>query len=165
MAIVLGDGPALTMLARAARFGMGGAQHDGWWFPHRRYRGIGPRPTTAAPHGRTRGEQKFSWIHIDDLLASVRHLDEHAEISGPVNLAAPGTSTNRLLMTALREAVGTRVGLPAYRWMLEPGLWILRQESELVLKSRWAVPETLLDSGFSFAWPELEPAIQDLVRH
>ena len=63
MAIVLGDGPALTMLARAARFGMGGAQHDGWWFPHRRYRGIGPRPTTAAPHGRTRGEQKFSWIH------------------------------------------------------------------------------------------------------
>lgn len=48
--------------------------------------------------------------------------------------------------------------------MLEPGLWVLRQESELLLKSRWAEPAVLVGSGFTFAWPELEPAIKGLVR-
>ena len=45
MAIVLGDGPALNKLLTAARSGMRGPQQDGWWWPHRRYRGIGPTPT------------------------------------------------------------------------------------------------------------------------
>lgn len=165
MAIVLGDGPALNKLATAARLGLGGAQLDGWWFPHRRYRGIGPDPTGPTVWRRhdTRGDQKFSWIHLDDLLTALRFLDEHGEISGPVNLAAPGTSTNRELMAALRQAVGARWGLPAPRWVLEPGMVVLRQESELVLKSRWAVPARLLEAGFDFRWPELTPAVLDLV--
>jgi NAD dependent epimerase/dehydratase family enzyme len=165
MAIVLGDGPALNKLAMAARVGLGGPQLDGWWFPHRRYRGIGPDPSGPTVWHRhdTRGDQKFSWIHIDDLLAALRHLDGHDEIAGPVNLAAPGTSTNRDLMAALRRAVGARVGLPAPRWLLEPGMVVLRQESELVLKSRWAVPARLVETGFAFSWPELAPAVADLV--
>ena len=165
MAIVLGDGPALQMLARAARSGLGGPQLDGRWFPHRRYRGIGPRATPAAPpHGATHGQQKFSWIHVDDLVAAVRFLDSHPELDGPVNLASPGTSTNRELMAALRRAVHAPVGLPTPRWLLEPGLLVLRQESELVLKSRWAVPRKLLDAGFRFRWTRLPEAVQQLLR-
>lgn len=164
MAIVLGDGPALNMLARAARFGLGGPQHDGWWFPHRRYRGIGPDPTPSVEHtDNAGGRQKFSWIHLDDLLAALAFVDDHPEISGPVNLAAPGTSDNATLMRALRRAVHARVGLPAYRWMVEPGMLVLRQESELILKSRWAVPAVLEQAGFGFTWPELEPAVRDLL--
>ncbi|MGO3181130.1 MAG: NAD-dependent epimerase/dehydratase family protein, partial [Brevibacterium linens] len=63
LAIVLGDGAALNMLATAARFGAGGAQYEGRWFPHRRYRGVGPdagrpprwggaTPTNRRPPGR-----------------------------------------------------------------------------------------------------------------
>ncbi len=164
MAIVLGDGPALEMLARAARLGLGGPQLDGRWFPHRRYRGIGPDATPAAPpHRATHGRQKFSWIHVDDVVAAVAFLDEHAEVEGPVNLAAPGTSTNAELMAALRRAVNAPVGIPAPRWLLEPGMLVLRQESELVLKSRWAVPATLLAAGFTFGWNDLPEAIDDLV--
>ena len=166
MAIVLGDGPALNKLATAARCGVGGAQRDGWWFPHRRYRGIGPTPTGPAVwhrhHDTSGGSQRFSWIHVEDLVAAVAFLDEHAEIDGPVNLAAPGTSTNRALMAALRRAVRAPFGLPAPRWFLEIGMVVLRQESELVLKSRWAVPERLLDAGFTFRWEELDAAVADL---
>jgi NAD dependent epimerase/dehydratase family enzyme len=167
MAIVLGDGPALNTLLAAARFGMGGPQQDGWWFPHRRYRGIGPDASGPAlwhrhddTHG---GDQRFSWIHVDDLLAAVRFLDEHEELDGPVNLAAPGTSTNRALMAALRRAARAPFGLPAPRWFLEIGMLVLRQESELVLKSRWAIPRRLLDAGFTFRWPDLDDAVTDLV--
>ncbi|HEY5822119.1 MAG TPA: DUF1731 domain-containing protein [Propionibacteriaceae bacterium] len=165
MAIVLGDGPALAMLARAARFGMGGAQLDGRWFPHRRYRGIGPAPTPSVEHiDNAGGRQRFSWIHIDDLVTALAFIDSHPDVSGPVNLASPGTSDNRTLMSALRRAVRAPVGIPAPRWLLEPGMWVLRQESELILKSRWAVPEVLQHAGFTFRWAELDAAVQDLVR-
>lgn len=173
MAIVLGDGPALDKLATAARFGLGGPQLDGWWLPHRRYRGIGPDPSgptvwrrhdvpTEVPGSRP-GDQKFSWIHLEDLIAVLRFIVEHPELEGPVNVAAPGAATNRRLMAALRRAVHAPIGLPAPRWLLEPGMVVLGQESELVLKSRWVEPTRLIEAGFGFAWPELEPAVADLV--
>ncbi|MFS3128976.1 epimerase [Nocardioides sp. Bht2] len=164
MAIVLG-GPASDMLARATRLGLGGTQYDGPWFQHRRYRGIGPTPTGGpVPMHRSKGRQKFSWIHIDDVVSAVRFIAEQDEIEGPVNLATMTTSDNRTLMAELRRAVKRPVGLPAWRWMLEPGMFVLRNETELILKSRWVHPEKLTEAGFTFAWPELGPALDDALR-
>lgn len=164
MAIVLGHAPATDILFRLARLGLGGPQYDGRWFPHRRYRGIGPRPSGdghARGH-RTRARQRFSWIHIDDVVGAVRFIRDHPELEGPVNLAAPGTSDNRTLMQALRRVTGAPIGLPAWRFMLEPAMWALRTEPELVLKSRWAVPTVLTNAGFEFRHPELEPALGEI---
>lgn len=164
MSIVLGDGPATSMLLRLARLGLGGPQHDGWWFPHRRYRGIGPTPTTEAAHSRrSRGKQRFSWIHIDDVVGAIDHIIEHEDISGPVNLVSPGVSHNAELMVTMRRVVNRGVGLPAYRWMLETAMWLLRTEPELVLKSRWVEPGVLRSTGYRFLWPELEPALRAVV--
>lgn len=161
MAIVLGDGPATRMLLALGTLGLGGPQIDSWWFPHRRYRGIGTRPTGSvwSSWHRTRGRQRFSWIHIDDVVASVRFLRDRDDIAGPVNLAAPGVSDNRTLMREVRRVAGMLVGLPAFRWMLDPAMAILRNEPELVLKSRWAVPAVLTGAGFTFAYDELGPAL------
>lgn len=165
MAIVLGDGPATRTLTLLARSGLGGPQFDGRWFPHRRYRGIGPNPTGdgAAPRHDTRGRQRFSWVHLDDVVRAVLFLAARDDISGPVNIASPEASDNRTLMRTLRRVVGARVGLPAARWMLEPAMWALRTEPELVLKSRWVVPRRLLDAGFDFAHTDLEEALRDIV--
>jgi NAD dependent epimerase/dehydratase family enzyme len=65
-------------------------------------------------------------------------------------------------MASLRAVVGARVGLPAFRWMLEPAMWLLRTEPELVLKSRWVVPDRLESYRFEFTWPELEPALANV---
>lgn len=164
MAIVLGDGPATNLLFRLARLGVGGPQLDGWWFPHRRYRGIGPEPSGdgRAPRHRTGGRQRFSWVHLDDVIGAIRFLRDREDIDGPVNLASPQPSDNRTLMATLRRVVGARVGLPAPRFALEPAMWLLRTEPELVLKSRWVVPERLEAAGYRFAWPELEPALRDV---
>lgn len=165
MAIVLGDGPATALLVRLARLGVGGPQIDGPWFAHRRYRGIGPHPTDAtASWHRSRGRQRFSWIHLADVVDAVRFVRDHDAIAGPVNLSAPGASDNRALMRTLRRAVGMRVGLPAWRAMLEPAMFVLRTEPELVLKSRWVAPETLTDAGYRFRFAELDAAIDDLTR-
>jgi hypothetical protein len=164
MAIVIGDGPAARLLLALARTGLGGTQYDGWCPPHRRYRGIGDQPTGSdrAPWYRTRGRQKFSWVHLDDVVDAVRFLRDHDELSGPINIASPHPTDNRSLMRTLRTVVGARVGLPTRRWMLELGMWAMRSESELILKSRWVLPERLLDAGFTFRHPDLEAALIDV---
>jgi NAD dependent epimerase/dehydratase family enzyme len=87
---------------------------------------------------------------------------DHPELSGPVNVAAPNPLPNADFMRALRAAWGTRVGLPATRWMIELGTRLLRTESELVLKSRRVVPGKLLASGFRFEFTLWPDAARDL---
>lgn len=162
MAIVIGDGPATTMLKRAARLGAGGPNFDGWCPPHRRYRGIGPDPSGdgGVPQHRSHGRQRFSWIHVDDVIAAMRFIRDHDELQGPINLATPAPSDNRALMAAVRRRVRMPFGLPTLRWMLEIGMLVLRNESELVLKSRWVQPQRLLDAGFEFSHTDLDEALR-----
>jgi NAD dependent epimerase/dehydratase family enzyme len=47
--------------------------------------------------------------------------------------------------------------------IIEIGAWLMRTESELVLKSRRVVPGRLLDAGFQFLFPEWPAAARDLV--
>ena len=160
MAIVLGNGSALTPLLALARFGLGGPQLDGPWFATRARRRAG----TFHRYAPTRGRQRFSWVHIEDVLGIVRFVRDHPELEGPVNVSAPNPEDNRTLMAILRRVTRRSVGLPAFRWMLELGMFVLRSESELVLKSRWVLPERLTEAGYVFRHPRLEPAIRDIVR-
>ncbi|MFG6491359.1 epimerase [Microbacterium sp. P03] len=161
MAIVLGRGPATDILFLLARFGLGGTQHDGWWPHHRRYRGIGAHPTDSeCLWHRSRGRQRFSWIHIDDAVGAVRFIRDHSRIEGPVNLSSPAPSDNRELMKTLRAVVRMPFGVPSWRFVLEPAMWVLRTEPELVLKSRWVLPDVLVGAGFTFSYPSLEPALR-----
>jgi NAD dependent epimerase/dehydratase family enzyme len=47
--------------------------------------------------------------------------------------------------------------------MIEIGTWLMRTESELVLKSRRVVPSRLLGAGFQFLFPEWPAAARELV--
>lgn len=159
-AIVLGDGSALVQLIRLARFGLGGPQLDGHWFSTATRRAAGTFHRFRARGGR----QKFSWIHIADVLGIIRFLRGHPEFSGVVNASTPNASDNRTLMATLRHVLGMPLGLPAPRWMLEIGTFVIRTETELVLKSRWVIPERLTNAGYEFAYPELEPALRQIVQ-
>jgi len=108
------------------------------------------------------GAQYVSWIHDHDFVAAVKLLLARADVSGPVNLTAPGPLPYRAFMRALRDAAGVRLGLPATKWMLELGAWAMRTDTELVLKSRRVVPGRLRELGFAFRFPEWPGAARDL---
>jgi uncharacterized protein len=110
------------------------------------------------------GRQYVSWIHEHDFIRAVYWLIDHAELEGPVNLASPNPIPNAEFMRDLRAAWGTGVGLPATKWMLEIGTFLLRTETELILKSRRVVPRRLLESGFVFQFPTWPEAAGDLCR-
>ena len=129
-------GGVFDLLLRLVRFGLGG----------------------QAGHGR----QYVSWTHDRDFVRAVYWLIEHDKVDGAVNLAAPHPLPNADFMRALREAWGMRLGLPASAWMLEVGTWLLRSETELVLKSRRVVPGRLVQQGFAFEFPIWAEAARDL---
>jgi uncharacterized protein (TIGR01777 family) len=109
------------------------------------------------------GTQFVSWIHEVDFIRAVEFLIATPSISGPINLASPHPLPNWKFLRILRKAWGARIGLPTLPWMLEIGTFLLRTESELVLKSRRVVPGQLLDAGFAFSYPCWEQAAPDLV--
>jgi uncharacterized protein (TIGR01777 family) len=142
MAIVLGDGSALTPLVLLARAGLGGPQFG----------------------GKTRGaRQRFSWVHIRDVYRAIEFLAAAPDIGDTVNVASPNPVENRELMATLRRVLGVRLGIPLFGWMLEIGAFAIRTETELLVKSRWVVPTRLLAAGFEFEFPLLEGALRDIL--
>ncbi len=110
------------------------------------------------------GRQFMSWVHYEDFIAAVRWLIDRDDIEGSLNVAAPNPLPNAEFMQVLREACGTRLGLPAKEWMLEIGAIFMRTETELILKSRRVVPARLLEHGFKFKYPDWRNAALDLCR-
>jgi uncharacterized protein len=159
-AIVLGDGSALVPLLNLARIGFGGAQIDGPWFRSRRRIAAG----TFHEYGARGGRQRFSWVHLDDVFGIIRFLISHPEIDGVVNVAAPNPVDSATVMRSIRRALGVPFGMPLHRWLLEPGAWAIRTETELVLKSRWVIPERLLATGYRFAYPGVDDAVRQIVE-
>jgi uncharacterized protein (TIGR01777 family) len=140
MSIVLGaGGGAVNPFVNLARIGFGGPMGD--------------------------GHQRFSWVHVDDVAAAIAHLVEHPEISGPVNLAAPGVVTNAEMMRQVRSSFGRLRGVPLPAWALEAGARIIRTEAELVLKSRWVQSRVLTESGFKFEYESIPPALDQIAGH
>lgn len=130
-------GGVFDVLLRLCRFGLGGTCGD--------------------------GRQYVSWVHGDDFARALEFLVDHGDLAGPVNVASPGPLPQAEFARALRQAWGTRLGLPATRWMLEVGAFFLRTETELILKSRRVVPGRLLAAGFRFTQPDWPAAARDLV--
>lgn len=159
-AIVLGDGSALIPLLRLARIGMGGAHLDGRWPSTAARRDAG----TYHAFGARWGRQHFSWVHLDDVVGSLRFLAGRADIAGVVNVTSPHPSDDATLMRTVRRVLGVPFGMPLPRWALELGSAAIRTETELVLKSRWVLPERLLEAGYRFRYPDLEQALRQIVE-
>ncbi len=131
-------GGIFDVLLRLVRFGLGGRVGDGC--------------------------QYVSWIHDLDFVQAVGWLIEHDTVEGVVNLAAPNPVPYAEFMRTLRTAWGIPIGLPATKWMVEIGTFLLRTESELVLKSRRVVSTRLRQEGFTFHFPTWTEAARDLCQ-
>lgn len=114
----------------------------------------------GAPFGS--GQQPWPWIARDDVGPAIAHLLENAEIDGPVNFVAPDPATNEQFTHALAAAVGRRsyLRVPAFATKLAPG----GMGEEMLLGGSHLVPRRLLESGYTFRWPELRPALAAMLK-
>lgn len=109
------------------------------------------------------GAQQFSWVHITDVCRMMEWLYENPELEGVFNCSAPNPVINRQFMQTMRKAAGHRFGLPAPAWMLALGARLIGTETELLLKSRWVVPTRALQAGFTFKFPYLQGALENII--
>jgi uncharacterized protein (TIGR01777 family) len=106
------------------------------------------------------GQQWLPWIHIADEVAAIRFLMEHPDATGPFNLSAPDVVTNR----DFGRSAGKVLGRPSILPLPGAALRVAFGEmSTVLLEGQRAVPERLLDAGFTFRFPKLEDALRDLV--
>jgi len=108
------------------------------------------------------GNQRISWIHMEDFLRAVEFAINDPFLDGTINVTAPEFPTNREWMRTFREAVDMPLGLPATNWMLKIGACFMGTETELVTKSRWADSVRLRDAGFRWRWGRVADAVADL---
>jgi NAD dependent epimerase/dehydratase family enzyme len=133
--VLTADGGALAKMLPLFRFGLGGRMGSGkqWW----------------------------SWISMADEIGAIRWLIDN-DISGPVNATAPTPVTNREFTKALGEAMHrpTLAPVPSFGPKLLLGAELA---DALLFTSTRVLPASLTASGYSFAHPTIDVALQDVL--
>lgn len=104
------------------------------------------------------GEQWWSWIALDDLLAAVEWVLHDEELRGVVNVTAPEPVTNLEFTKTMGRVLHRPAALAAPRLAVAKGLGGMGEE--MLLASQRAVPARLTQGGFRFDFPVLEDALR-----
>ena len=107
------------------------------------------------------GRQFVSWIAIDDLTRAISHAISNDSLSGPVNAVSPNPVRNVEMTKALGKVLRrpTFFSVPAFALRLLLG----EMADALLLSSQRAEPRRLLDSGFTFQFPDFETSLRHLL--
>lgn len=105
------------------------------------------------------GEQWMSWIHCDDLVALYVFAIQNANAAGPIN----GTAPNPVTMKEFAKALGRALHRPSFLPAPAPAVRLLLGEmATVVLDGQRVLPRRALALGFTFRFPEVEPALRDV---
>lgn len=123
-------GGAFAPLLRMARLGLGGPLGSGqeWW----------------------------PWITLVDEVRAIAHLIDRREVTGPVNLTAPGAARQKDIARQLGRALSRPSIVPAPRIALRV---VVGEFADSILVSQHVEPEVLLADGFRFEHPDLASAV------
>jgi hypothetical protein len=107
------------------------------------------------------GEQFWSWIALDDAIGAIHHTLLTESLSGPVNAVAPQLMRNAEFTSTLGRVLGrpTLLPVPAFALRLAFG----EMAEATLLASTRAEPRGLLEGGYAFRFPQLEPALRHLL--
>jgi uncharacterized protein (TIGR01777 family) len=108
------------------------------------------------------GRQWMSWITLDDTVAALRHLIVQDGLSGPVNLVAPQPVTNAEYTRAVGRVLRRPTPLPVPAFALRAALRGFADEGPLI--SQKVRPLRLEESGFTFAHPHLDTALETVLK-
>jgi uncharacterized protein (TIGR01777 family) len=132
--IVLGQGGALAKMLTPFKLGAGG------------------------PLGN--GRQWMPWIHVADMARLYLHAAATEGIRGPLNAVAPNPVRN----SEFTKALGRALHRPAFMPAPYLGLRLVFGEfAKVLFASQRVIPKVALDTGFSFEFPEIAGALQEIL--
>lgn len=107
------------------------------------------------------GSQYMPWVHRDDVVNALLWMMNTESASGAYNVVSPSPVSNQDFTRSLGRVLHRPTVLPAPAAALKLALG---EMSRLLLTGQNARPVRLLDAGFKFEYPELEPALRDAIR-
>lgn len=108
------------------------------------------------------GQQMMSWIHLHDMVNAIEFLLTHDECAGAYNMTAPTPVSNKVFSTT----IGKVLNRPTFMRVPAPAMRLIFGEmaEDLLLNGQAVLPERLHAAGFEFSYPELEPALRQLLK-
>lgn len=106
------------------------------------------------------GQQWVSWIHIDDAVGLLLFALENPALKGPLSLTAPHPAT----MDEMGQTISRTLHRP--HWLSAPAFALklaLGEMALLVLDGSKVMPEKAIKLGYSFQFPLLKDALEDLL--
>lgn len=106
------------------------------------------------------GTQYYSWIHPADEVGILLLALEDERVRGPINATAPHPETNRNFTSILGQV------LHSPSWLAVPEFSLrlaLGEMADLVVRGQRVLPKRALELGYQFKFPELAPALRDLL--
>jgi uncharacterized protein (TIGR01777 family) len=105
------------------------------------------------------GKQWWAWIHRDDVASAIEFLLTH-ELDGVFNLTAPNPARQKEFASMLGHVMGRPAILPGPAFAVRI---VLGGFADEILFSKRVLPARLNEAGFSFQYPELEPALRQVL--
>lgn len=109
------------------------------------------------------GKQIVSWIHVDDMCRMYIESIQNPLLSGSYNAVATGPVSNKTLTLQLAKIMRKNAFIPIHvpAFVLK----IMMGESSMeVLKSCTVNCKKIKDAGFTFLYPSIEAALNDLCK-
>ena len=107
------------------------------------------------------GDQWWSWVSRDDAVGALHRAVMDRSVRGPMNVTAPGTTTNAEFTRTLAEVLRRPAFVPV------PGFAVKLAFGEmgeaLLLTSARVKPTVLGDAGYPFRHPELGAALRHML--
>ncbi|KAA1039605.1 TIGR01777 family protein [Macrococcus equipercicus] len=126
------QGGALPVMAKPYQFGAGGRIAD--------------------------GRQVLSWIHIDDLTEGILY-SYNARLTGILNFTAP----NPVTQNEFGRELGKALHRPHWTIVPKPVMnAILGDQAVMVTEGQRVLPARLLEAGFTFKYPDIQSALQEV---
>ena len=107
------------------------------------------------------GKQMVSWIHVEDVCRIYIEAIENNNINGVYNAVAPLPVTNKKLVIEMAEKLRNKFYVPIHLPTLFLKLFIGKRTAE-ILKSATVSNKKIKSAGFTFLFPTIQSAIEDL---
>lgn len=106
------------------------------------------------------GQQVMSWIHIEDMISAILHIQNTPSLKGVTNITTQYPVTNGFFSQTLAEILKRPAVFKTPAILLK---MIFGEMADLLLFGQCVLPSKLIHSGFHFKYPTIDKALKNLL--